>query len=274
MLTDSPKPMVDRLTSLINALAPQAQSCPPEAASASILLIGVDAPTRLRLRLAPHRPTSVSPPDRILAAVRITFASPVEQVFGGTPERLDIPLAGRPELAALANILVAEAAASRCGAEIARSLIASALLLMALRVVIEAQPPENGLLAGLAEPRLHRAIVAIHEAPENRWSMEALAERAGMSRSHFMEVFSRVMGMTPGAYLQDWRFRQARQALLAGRSVKETASLAGYSSSAAFSRAFRRMNGATPSQIARPAQADTALDTAASSVAQCWAGFP
>jgi AraC-like DNA-binding protein len=249
VLIQSPKQKVDRLTSLLEALAPQAATCAPDDPAATLLLIGPEAPETLLLRLAPAGPAEVVAPDRIMAATRVAFAIPPDTVFGPASAGFDIALAGRPSLVALANILATETAGNRCGAEIARSLVASALLLMALRVVIDAEPPETGLLAGLADPRLHRAIVAMHEAPEARWSMDALAERAGLSRSRFMQVFAQVMGMTPGAYLQGWRLARARQALLAGRSVKQAASLAGFSSSAAFSRAFRRASGHAPSSL-------------------------
>jgi AraC-like DNA-binding protein len=251
LLIENPKPKVDRLTALLAALAPRAASCASDDPEATILVIGREEPTMLRLRLAPRAAAMAAPPDRVLAAVRVAFASPVERVFGSLAEHVDIALSERPPLAALAGILAAETAGARCGAEMARSLVASALLVMALRVVIDAQPPDRGLLAGLAEPRLHRAIVAIHEAPDAGWSMEALAERAGTSRSRFIEVFGRVMGTTPGAYLLDWRLRRADAALRAGRPVKEAAALAGFGSTAAFSRAFRRANGVPPSEIAR-----------------------
>lgn len=248
MLTESPTQRPDRLTSLLDALAPHAVCCAPDDPAAVLLVIGGDTTTVLRLCLAGQGGEESSRPDRILAALRIDFASSVASVFGRVPERIDLTLACRPQLAALVGILVAEAAGERCGGGIAQALLGSTLLLLALREVIETQPPDEGLLAGLAEPRLHRALVAIHERPRAPWTTEALAAEAGMSRSRFIEAFARVMGTTPGVYLRAWRLRHAGKALRAGRPVKEAAALAGFSSTAAFSRAFRRAHGQAPSR--------------------------
>jgi transcriptional regulator GlxA family with amidase domain len=105
---------------------------------------------------------------------------------------------------------------------------------------------EAGMLAGLADERLRRALVAVHEAPERDWSLEALAEQAGMSRTSFATAFRDRVGLTPGSYLQRWRIGLAQKHLRQGRSLKLIATEVGYGSEAALSRAFRAQTGSSP----------------------------
>ena len=104
----------------------------------------------------------------------------------------------------------------------------------------------GGLFAGLGHPRLRLALVAMHEAPAQSWTLEDLAEVAGMSRSVFASSFREAMGTTPGQYLQGWRVGLAQQALRQGRPLKRIADEVGYGSEAALSRAFKAHTGQSP----------------------------
>ncbi|MDG5821966.1 AraC family transcriptional regulator, partial [Xylella fastidiosa subsp. pauca] len=56
----------------------------------------------------------------------------------------------------------------------------------------------------------------------------------------------RVVGCTPGAYLQGWRVKLTQHALRQGRQLKTIAVEVGYGSEAALSRAFKAECGMTP----------------------------
>lgn len=86
----------------------------------------------------------------------------------------------------------------------------------------------------------------MHEAPEREWTLEALAQVAGMSRSAFAATFREQVGTTPGQYLQAWRVRLAQKALRRGRPLKVIAAEVGYGSEAALSRAFKAQTGQSP----------------------------
>jgi AraC-like DNA-binding protein len=103
-----------------------------------------------------------------------------------------------------------------------------------------------GLLAGLSHPQLFPALVAVHEAPARDWSVEDMSAVAGMSRTRFMALFPRVVGVTPMAYLARWRMVLARRELERGGRVKLVARRIGYGSAAAFSRAYLRAFGEPP----------------------------
>lgn len=147
---------------------------------------------------------------------------------------------------AVLELLFAEAMAHNCGRQAMLDRLFEVVLIQVLRQLMEQGKTRVGMLAGLAHPRLRLAIVAMHENPEREWSLESLAEVAGMSRSVFANTFRETVGSTPGAYLQGWRIGLAQKALLAGRSIKLIAQEVGYGSEAALSRAFKTQAGKSP----------------------------
>lgn len=93
------------------------------------------------------------------------------------------------------------------------------------------------------------AIRAFLENPLEDWSIDRLAKHAGMSRTKFAEDFRRVVGRTPMQTLARLRLTLVtRKMLTDDLSVEEAADMAGYSSAAAFIRAFSREFGTTPLQ--------------------------
>ncbi|ARP88408.1 AraC family transcriptional regulator [Bordetella genomosp. 9] len=104
-----------------------------------------------------------------------------------------------------------------------------------------------GWIQALKDPRLGRAIVAMHRDPGRDWTVAELAEQMGSSRSVFAERFLAVTGMTPLRYLTELRMRLAAQWLRDGKmSIEAAAYELGYGSQAAFSRAFKRVVGYPP----------------------------
>ena len=88
-----------------------------------------------------------------------------------------------------------------------------------MRAQIEAGSTQPGLLAGLSNPRLSRAIVVMHDRPGQAWRNEDLAHIAGMSLSRFAETFLAEVGEPPAAYLRRWRLTLARQDIAKGQRV-------------------------------------------------------
>jgi AraC-like DNA-binding protein len=98
----------------------------------------------------------------------------------------------------------------------------------------------------LAEPRLARALSALHEHPGHAWSLERMAQRAGMSRSAFAAGFKSAVGQTPADYLAHWRLALAQAQLRQGRSLKAIADELGYANASALSRLFTQKIGVSP----------------------------
>lgn len=105
----------------------------------------------------------------------------------------------------------------------------------------------SGLVAALRDPRLARAILALHRQPGREWSVEDLAAECNISRSVFAGRFQSTMGISPLRYVAELRMRLASQWLTRDRLAIDTvAHRLGYTSQAAFSRAFKRVTGYTP----------------------------
>ncbi len=107
---------------------------------------------------------------------------------------------------------------------------------------------DSGILMGLSDPRLLKAITAMHEQPEERWSLECLAQAAGMSRARFSAHFLATVGVTPFSYLTDWRIGIAQTMLRKGDSLKLIAPAVGYMNSTALTRIFVQRLGQSPSE--------------------------
>lgn len=167
------------------------------------------------------------------------------------PAVIAVPLAEVPGLHPALDLLFAEADQLRCGARLLADRLFEVVLIQLLRWLIDhparAGIPQ-GLVTGLADPRLARALVAIHQAPAADWSLERLAEAAGMSRSSFASAFKEATATTPAAYVTDWRMSLAASMLRAGRPAKAVADALGFSGAPAFSKVFRQRFGVAPRQ--------------------------
>lgn len=114
----------------------------------------------------------------------------------------------------------------------------------------------TGWIQVLRDPRLSRAIFAMHQQPGINWSVAALAKEAGTSRSVFAERFLAATGTTPAKYLGELRMRLAVQYIGQEQQAIETVALRlGYGSVAAFSRAFKRVVGQPPGALRETHQA-------------------
>lgn len=169
-------------------------------------------------------------------------------VAAALPAFICLPLAALTGAEQTLGLLFDEAFRQNCGRQAVLDRLFEVVLIQILRQLMERGELRAGMLAGLAHPRLRLALVAMHENAAREWSLEALAECAGMSRSVFANSFRDTVGCTPGIYLQRWRIGIAQQALLQGRPLKLVATDVGYGSEAALSRAFKVQCGMSPRQ--------------------------
>ena len=88
----------------------------------------------------------------------------------------------------------------------------------------------------------------MHGRPAQNWTIEELATQIGLSRSVLAERFTNLVGIPPMQYLTKWRMQIASDLLTGGAATVATvAAKIGYASEAAFSRAFKKMVGVSPS---------------------------
>jgi len=109
-----------------------------------------------------------------------------------------------------------------------------------------------GWLFALADKQMSAAIGAMHGEPARRWTLQTLAEHAGMSRSTFALKFKTMVGTAPMDYLARWRMLLAGDRLThSNEPVSAIALSLGYESESAFSTAFKRLMGCSPRQYGR-----------------------
>ncbi len=164
------------------------------------------------------------------------------------PTVVVLPFREVPHLQPALELLFVEFAGAESGRQTALERLLEYILILVIRHQIIAGSAKQGLLAGLADIGLARSLTAMHEDPKRTWSLQWLAEEAGMSRARFADRFHEVLGVTPMAYLSAWRVSVAQDMLLNGRPAKWAAAEAGYTSAAAFTRAFTRSVGKSPTK--------------------------
>jgi AraC family transcriptional regulator len=111
------------------------------------------------------------------------------------------------------------------------------------------------VVGGLSPKALHRAIERLRADSDADVSLAALASDAGLSRFHFCRAFRDSTGLSPHAWLRQYRLEQAMNMLRdTDASIVAVAAELGYASQTAFAAAFRRLTGETPSDWRRRAR--------------------
>ena len=240
---------IDRLTTLMNRF------------HLTVRLADLDRATLVATTDADGQPLKVmlgkipadTNPETVLFSAIADWGGASNPLVAALPDLIEWDLRKDPETAALITLMQAELQAQRCGVESVVNRLGEVLIVRMLRTQIEAGSARPGVLAGLSDPRLSRAIVAIHDRPGHLWRNEDLAQIAGLSLSRFAETFLATVGEPPAAYLGRWRLTLARQDLEKGDRVDAIARRYGYSSPDGFARAFRKHFGTTPITL-RPSQ--------------------
>ena len=193
-----------------------------------------------------HRIVAVGSGADVLSAA-IDFGSSEENpLLRSLPSMMCMPLREMPGLEATLALLFAEATSRRCGHSTVLDRLTEVLFVQLLRYAIERDLIQGGAVAGLSDPRLARALTAMHDNPAHDWSLASLAAKAGMSRSRFAARFASVVGLPAMEYLMHWRIRVAQGLLRHGHPPKAVAQEVGYGSSSTFGRAFAHVVGLTP----------------------------
>lgn len=184
--------------------------------------------------------------ELVCASVRIgaDMGNPIARSL---PPVLVIALDAASGMQATLDLLFDEAFNVRCGRQAALDRLSELLILQLLRHCMTAGTVESGVLAGLADMRLAKALNAIHAQPDAAWTLETMAGTSGMSRARFAEHFRDTLGITAGDYLTDWRLSVAKTLLKQGKPVKNIAMDVGYNNASALARAFAaRHDGESP----------------------------
>jgi transcriptional regulator GlxA family with amidase domain len=151
------------------------------------------------------------------------------------------------------QLVQAEAHGSQPGAETVITRLSEVLFLQVVRDYLSSLgETSSGWLSALRDPQIGQALALIHHQPEERWTVESLAHRVGLSRSALSGKFTRLVGLPPLRYLTDVRLTKAAALLRTQPATLNAIALSvGYDSEVAFSKAFKRGFGTAPGAYRR-----------------------
>lgn len=176
---------------------------------------------------------------------------PIHPIFAELPDTIVLrgkSIPSHSPLYAAQQLLAAEVAHTGHGTESVIKALVDVMFHFILRDWMNGEGRDRGSWTFvLRDPHLLRAIQAMHANLDSDWSLEALAETAGLSRAAFAQRFKRLAGDTPAHYLARIRIQRAMDML---RSTEENlesiAERVGYRDPFVFSKAFKRLQGASP----------------------------
>ena len=150
------------------------------------------------------------------------------------------------------RMLVFEMQSPSQGSAVMVARILDLVFIQILRTWAAGTDSEPNWLAGALDPQIGPALSAIHRGPGHAWTVEELARACNLSRSAFAARFSARVGTPPASYLAQVRMDAATD-LLRDTSMQVTliAVKVGYTSEAAFSRAFKHRYGTAPARWRR-----------------------
>jgi len=235
----------DRLDALIARFEMHVMPAPD--GDGNLAILGCPATGEPRsVVFAPRAEARCCNDEPLLISAHASWGGSANPLLSALPAKICYDATGDEEMALLLRVFKAEAEGAHCGYRPILGRLCEVLVIKLLREEISRGATVPGLVAGLADRRLARAIVAMHEEPGRAWKNEDLAAEAGLSLSRFAETFLETVGETPQSYLRRWRMTLARQDIMRGERVQTVARRYGYSSPEALSRAFSRQFDVNP----------------------------
>jgi AraC-like DNA-binding protein len=168
------------------------------------------------------------------------------------PEHVVIPTEGKKGsgLDSLINYMVLETQMGNPGSNVVIDRLSDVLFIQAVRTYMEQQKEQSGYLAALVDPKIGKALAQFHSSIGDEWSVQMLADSAGMSRSAFADAFAGLVGMTPMQYVTGWRMHFAYDQLV---TTLQSIAACGYKSESSFSKVFKKQFDVGPGAVRQAA---------------------
>jgi len=181
---------------------------------------------------------------------------PFNPLLAALPKMFRVKDQGNGALMTYVRFAISEARDSRIGGQSVLGRLSELMFVDAIRRYLETLPSDQlSWLSGLRDVYIGKALTKLHRKPAQDWTIDSLAKEVALSRSAFSERFTQFVGHPPMQYLAQWRMQLAANQLITGMdSVAVIANRVGYDSEAAFSRAFKKIVGASPSEWRRRRQ--------------------
>ncbi|HUG83944.1 MAG TPA: AraC family transcriptional regulator [Euzebya sp.] len=153
----------------------------------------------------------------------------------------------------LAGMLVTELAKDDAGQAAVLDRLLDLLLITVLRTWLAGSASTApSWCAALTDPVVGRALNLIHHHPSQPWTVSRRAAEAGVSRAALAGRFTTLVGEPPISYLTRWRLDLAADLLVdPDLTVEAVGRRVGYDNQFAFSTAFKRARGVSPTHHRR-----------------------
>jgi AraC-like DNA-binding protein len=157
-----------------------------------------------------------------------------------------------PQLRYLVSALANESRFPSPGSTVMIDRLTEVLFIQLMRVHTAKAPEKMRYMSALADAKIGGALNLIHAKDSVSWTVERLADAVALSRTAFTEKFAKLVGVPPKTYLLNWSMQKAKTQLeTTAKSMIEIAQASGYSSEAAFSKAFKQFFNVTPGRVRR-----------------------
>lgn len=198
-----------------------------------------------------HSLTPVGDVEVDILCASIEFRGRSDSMLASIPGRVIAPLQAIPEIGRSLELMFDEAFRHGLGRQAIIDRLCEVVIIQLVRWMVASRQIQEGLLGGLADKRISKAIMAIHHEPFRRLTLHDLAGISAMSRSSFSAAFRHAVGTSPGDYLTHVRMAHAQELLKRGTPINLVAHEIGFNGQPAFTRAFTKCFGMAPRVWAR-----------------------
>jgi AraC-like DNA-binding protein len=154
-----------------------------------------------------------------------------------------------PWLSNVVDQLSAEYLSQRPGAELVIDKLTEIVIVELIRISF-GRSEESRLIRALGDRHVTAALEQLHRSPGDPWTIDKLARHVGLSRAALARRFRELVGQPVFGYLTRIRIQRARELLQdSTMPIWEVANNVGYESDISFARAFRKLEGQTPTQF-------------------------
>ena len=221
---------------------------PPDLAALRPMLIGD--------RMGPGKGCST-----VISGAFQLWNDPLHPFFAELPPWFVLRAAERSRhgpLALTAQLIEAEFRCDEPGADSVVHALLDVVFTYALRqIALQRGASRTGWSHAVRDVQIRRALTLMHEDIAYRWTLEELAQRAGLSRTVLAERFRDAMGDTPLNHLRTLRMQRAMKLLSeSARNLETVAAAVGYQDAFSFSKVFKRIVGVAPKAFRQRDAAD------------------
>ena len=154
------------------------------------------------------------------------------------------------DISQVVTLLLKEMADPKPGSHAMISLLMTQCLVFVLRQYCGSGNCQVPWLSALDDPQLSKSLEQMIDEPGRRFSLELLAEIAGMSRSSFSQRFKDAFGRSAMDFLKELRLQKAAELLRnTQRPIKSIADQVGFESRSHFSQSFTGYFGQSPAEF-------------------------